>query len=67
MTEPSDIGDGEVLRFRKVPDVPPTQPPKPVALQLPLLPPWLSRKIAETRRPDPIKPSGFVDDRETPE
>ena len=62
VTEPSDIGDGEVLRYRKVPDAPPIQPPKPVALQLPLLPPWLSRPAPETRRANPIKPSGFVED-----
>ena len=62
VTEPSDIGDGEVLRYRKVPDAPPTQPPKSATLQLPLLPPWLSRPAPETRRADPIKPSGFVED-----
>ncbi len=62
VTEPSDIGDGEVLRYRKVPDVPPIQPPKSATLQLPLLPPWLSRPAPEARRADPIKPSGFVED-----
>jgi ATP-dependent helicase/nuclease subunit A len=66
--EPADDGDGEVRRYRKVTDTAaPLQSPKPTALELSLLPPWLSRDVTEAVRPDPIKPSGFVDDREAGE
>jgi ATP-dependent helicase/nuclease subunit A len=65
IAEPSDDGSGEVLRYRKVPDaIAAPQPPKPVAPEPPLLPPWLSRDVNQAVRTAPIKPSGFVDDRE---
>jgi ATP-dependent helicase/nuclease subunit A len=66
--EPADDGDGEVRRYRKVPDVAvPPQPTKSQPLELPLLPQWLSRDVAMASRTAPIKPSGFVDDHEAAE
>jgi ATP-dependent helicase/nuclease subunit A len=66
--EPADDGDGEVRRYRKVPDVAvPPQPTKSQPLELPLLPRWLSRDVAMASRTAPIKPSGFVDDHEAAE
>jgi ATP-dependent helicase/nuclease subunit A len=67
-TEPADDGDGQVLRFRKVADTgAPLQPLKATAPELPLLPRWLSRDVTEAVHADPIKPSGFVDDRDVAE
>jgi ATP-dependent helicase/nuclease subunit A len=66
--EAGDVGDSRVMRYRKgSAEAAAAQPPKPEAPQLSLLPPWLSRKVTKTRSPDPIKPSGFVDDREAGE
>jgi ATP-dependent helicase/nuclease subunit A len=66
--EPADDGDGEVRRYRKVPDVAtPPQPPKAAPLELPLLPQWLSRDVTTAAQAAPIKPSGFVDDHEAAE
>jgi ATP-dependent helicase/nuclease subunit A len=62
--EPADDGDGEVLRFRKVAKSPPLKPAKAQALELALLPPWLSQKVTEGATSAPIRPSGFVDARE---
>ena len=62
--EPADDGDGEVRRYRKVADTaaPPHAADKRAALELPLLPPWLSQNVTADRAAAPIKPSGFVDD-----
>jgi ATP-dependent helicase/nuclease subunit A len=63
VSEQADDGGDGVLRFRKVPDAAaPPRPSGPEALELPLLPPWLSQNVAEPVRAEPIKPSGFVDD-----
>ena len=62
--EPADDGDGEVLRFRKVAERPPAKPTKAQAPELALLPPWLTQTVTETAASAPIRPSGFVDDRE---
>lgn len=63
VAEAADDGDGEVLRYRKMPDtMPPAQPMKPKSMQFDLPPPWLNKPVAEAARAAPIKPSGFVDD-----
>jgi ATP-dependent helicase/nuclease subunit A len=62
--EPADDGDGDVLRYRKVADAPRLKPEKAPAPELALLPPWLSQKITEAAAGAPIRPSGFVDNRE---
>ena len=62
--EPADDGDGEVLRYRKIPERAPAKPAKMQATELALLPPWLTQKVTEAAASAPIRPSGFVDDRE---
>jgi ATP-dependent helicase/nuclease subunit A len=62
--EPADHGEGEVLRYRKVADVPRSKPEKAPVPELALLPPWLSQKITEVAASATIRPSGFVDGRE---
>jgi ATP-dependent helicase/nuclease subunit A len=64
VSEPADDGGGEVLRFRKVAEAPPTKPSKAQTLELALLPPWLTQKITEAAASAPIRPSGFADDGE---
>ena len=64
VSEPADDGDGAVLRFRKVAAAPQAKPVKAPALELALLPPWLTQKITEGPASVPIQPSGFIDDRE---
>jgi ATP-dependent helicase/nuclease subunit A len=65
VSEPADDGEGEVLRYRKVPDAPPVKPEKTQAAELALLPPWLTAKVEPAARAAPIKPSGFIDDKAT--
>jgi ATP-dependent helicase/nuclease subunit A len=63
VTEPADDGAGEVLRYRKMPDIAApaiavAETPKPIAI-----PGWLDKMVeAAPPRAAPIKPSGFVDD-----
>lgn len=60
VSEPSDDGDGEVLRYRKGPAAPttPRRQPEPDEPTLPLLPPWLTHAAgAEPIAPRSIAPS----------
>ena len=69
VTEPADDGAGEVLRYRKTPDVAAAAAtssgtPAPSTA----IPDWLDKMVeAAPARAAPIKPSGFVDDPEVVE
>jgi ATP-dependent helicase/nuclease subunit A len=59
-TEPADDGDGEVLRFRKVPDeTKKTEKEACAPSQSVEVPAWLDRPVAATPKAASIAPSGF--------
>jgi ATP-dependent helicase/nuclease subunit A len=64
--EPSDFGEGTVLRYRKSPpEAAAAIPSQQAALPLTApLPDWLTRDAPGEIRAAPIRPSGFADDRE---
>ncbi len=69
VAEPADYGDGQVLRFRKVPDTgAPNTPEKATTAPPTALPGWLTQNAKIDAAPAvAIKPSAFVDDSEVAE
>jgi ATP-dependent helicase/nuclease subunit A len=64
ISEPADDSAGDVLRFRKVPEVEAKAPPETPSARHPIvLPDWLKCEVKpEPERPKPIAPSTFADD-----
>jgi ATP-dependent helicase/nuclease subunit A len=63
VTEQADDGNGDVLRYRKIPDAAAPGVAAPATSDKITMPAWLNQALGPVPEPiAPIKPSGFIDD-----